>query len=67
MAQFIVYENTSRIAKKIYPYLLDIQSDLLNELKTTVIIPLSPREMETNNHPILLVFLSVFCVVVTVT
>jgi len=41
MAQFVVYENTNRSTKKVYPYLLDIQCDLLDELRTTVVIPLA--------------------------
>ncbi len=40
MAQFWVYENTNRTTKQRVPYLLDIQSDLLNDLQTTVVIPL---------------------------
>ena len=40
MAQFTVYKNTSPQSKKLYPYLLDIQSELLYQLKTTVVIPL---------------------------
>lgn len=42
MAQFFVYENTNRATKKTYPYLLDIQSNLLADLRTTVVIPPSP-------------------------
>ncbi len=42
MAQFSVYKNTNRRTKKIYPYLLDIQANLLDELHTTVVIHLSP-------------------------
>jgi len=40
MAQFRVYENTNRATKQRVPYLLDIQSDLLGDLQTTVVIPL---------------------------
>jgi toxin CcdB len=40
VAQFIVYKNTSSHSKKLFPYLLDIQSDFLDQLKTTVVIPL---------------------------
>jgi toxin CcdB len=40
MAQFRVYENSNRTTKQRFPYLLDIQSDLLNDLQTTVVIPL---------------------------
>ncbi len=45
MPQFIVYENTNRVKKKEYPYLLDVQSNLLNELRTTVVIPLCPKSI----------------------
>ncbi len=42
MAQFEVYENPNRASRKTYPFLLDIQSDLLSDLRTTVVIPLCP-------------------------
>ncbi len=41
MAQFYAYKNSNPATKKQYPYLLDIQSDLLAELRTTLVIPLS--------------------------
>lgn len=40
MGQFTVYQNENPNTKKTYPYLVDIQSDLLDELRTTVVIPL---------------------------
>ena len=40
MAQFTAYENPNKATKKTYPYLLDIQSNLLDDLRTTVVIPL---------------------------
>ncbi|MCH4563994.1 CcdB family protein [Halomonas sp. EGI 63088] len=40
MAQFCVYKNKNPASRKQYPYLLDIQSDLLSELRTTVVVPL---------------------------
>jgi len=40
MSQFTVYANKNARSKKAFPYLLDIQSDLLDELQTTVVIPL---------------------------
>jgi toxin CcdB len=40
MAQFTAYENPNKTTKKTYPYLLDIQSNLLEDLRTTVVIPL---------------------------
>ena len=45
MAQFTVFENPSPSKRTIYPYLLDIQSELLNDLRTTVVIPLSPLRL----------------------
>ena len=42
MAQFDIYKNTNRSTKTLYPYLLEIQSDLLSDLHTTVVIPLTP-------------------------
>jgi toxin CcdB len=40
MSQFTVYENKNARTKKTFPYLIDIQSDLLAGLQTTVTIPL---------------------------
>lgn len=41
MAQFHVYRNPNRNSARIYPYLLEIQSNLLVDLRTTVVIPLA--------------------------
>ena len=40
MSQFMVYANKNAKTRKAFPYLLDIQSDLLEGLQTTVVIPL---------------------------
>lgn len=40
MSQFQLYKNANKTTQKNYPYLLDIQSNLLSELRTTVVIPL---------------------------
>ena len=40
MSQFTVYENKNPGTKKTFPYLLDIQSDLLYQIRTTIVIPL---------------------------
>jgi len=40
MAQFDVYENRNPKTKRLMPFLLDVQSDLLSGLATTVVIPL---------------------------
>jgi toxin CcdB len=43
MAQFDVYLNPGKTSKVHYPYLVDIQSSLLNELATRIVIPLGKR------------------------
>lgn len=40
MAQFSVYLNKNAQTKKTYPFLLEIQSNLLSDLVTTVVVPL---------------------------
>jgi len=40
MSQFSVYKNENSKTKKTFPYLLDIQSDLLYQIRTTIVIPL---------------------------
>ncbi len=40
MAQFDVYANPSHHSKAHYPYLVDIQSALLNRLASRIVIPL---------------------------
>ncbi|HEX22613.1 MAG TPA: plasmid maintenance protein CcdB [Chromatiales bacterium] len=40
MSQFTVYKNKNPRTKKTFPYLLDIQSDLLDQLRTTIVVPL---------------------------
>lgn len=39
MAQCCLYRNANRQTQGRYPYLLDIQSDLLDTLKTRLVIP----------------------------
>ena len=41
MSQFTVYRNKSARTKAIFPFLVDVQSDLLEDLQTRVVIPLS--------------------------
>lgn len=40
MAQSDVYPDPSRTSKAYYPYLVDVQSPLLRELATRIVIPL---------------------------
>ena len=50
MAPFIAYENSNQTTKKVYPYLLDIQSNLLDELHTTIVIPLCSTGLAGSGH-----------------
>lgn len=45
MAQFHAYGNPNRAARDAFPYLLDIQSDLLDGLQTTAVVPLCPERL----------------------
>jgi len=53
MSQFTVYRNKNGHTRARFPFLLDIQSDLLDPLATRVVVPLSPagsasaRSMQT--------------------
>ncbi len=42
MAQFAVYGNTNPATQDIVPCLLDVQSDLIADLSTRVVVPLYP-------------------------
>ena len=44
MAQFIAYQNPNPASRERFPCLLDIQSDLLDDLRTTIVVPLCPSE-----------------------
>src|SRR5690606_33500794 len=45
MLQFHLYGNPNKATQKTYPYLLDVQSNLVSELRTTVVIPLMPKKL----------------------
>jgi len=47
MAQFDVYINNNKSAKD-FPYLLDVQTDLLDDLNTRLVIPLINSAKEKN-------------------
>ena len=40
MAQFDVYQNPNPDTARVFPYLLDVQADLLDKLPTRVVVPL---------------------------
>ena len=43
MAQYHVYENLNSSSKKTYPYLVDVQTTLLSDLETRIVIPLAKK------------------------
>ena len=45
MAQFDVYRNSNPATRARVPYLLDVQSDLLETLATRVVVPLCKPEV----------------------
>jgi toxin CcdB len=47
--QYTVYRNTSN--SKEYPYLLDVQSDIIDILNTRLVIPLFLRSEFRGNYP----------------
>jgi toxin CcdB len=49
MPQFTVYRNKSARSKALFPLLVDVQSDLLEDLQTRVVIPLSKAASLTKN------------------
>jgi toxin CcdB len=51
MPQFTVHQNPNPESKAAYPLLLDIQSDLLADLGTRVVVPLCPAST-MNGKPI---------------
>ena len=43
MPQFTVCRNKNPQTRSIVPFLLDVQNDLLDDLETRVVVPLSPQ------------------------
>lgn len=44
MAQFDVYVNPNSRSRKLYPYILDVQNNLLADLSTKLVIPVGRLE-----------------------
>jgi len=49
--QFDVYENTDKDTKKVYPYFVDIQTNLLDTLNSRAVIPLTPVKNVSKEYP----------------
>ena len=50
MSQFTLYRNENKNTKKTYPFFVNVQSDLLDELNSRIVIPLSPYEALDNKN-----------------
>jgi len=48
MPQFDIFINTNQNSRALYPYLVDVQSPLLDALKTTLVIPLLLKTKHEN-------------------
>ena len=50
MAQFDVYINPSRATRKAYPFLLDVQSPMISEITTRIVLPLGKLQNFKNEY-----------------
>lgn len=50
MTQFTLYKNEDKSSRKTYPYFVNVQSDLLNDLNSRLVIPLSPGSAVNNTN-----------------
>ncbi len=51
MAQFAIYKNKNSQSNEEFPLLLDVQTNMLDSLQTTVVIPL--KKLENNKNKVL--------------
>lgn len=49
--QFDVFENPSPRMRDVYPYVVDVQSDLLSGLATRMVVPLAITTLTSNDLP----------------
>ncbi len=49
--QFDVFENPSPRMREVYPYVVDVQSDLLSSLATRMVVPLALTTLAANALP----------------
>jgi toxin CcdB len=49
MAQFDVYTNPSAKSRNVYPFIIDIQNDLISDIATRIVIPLGKLSHFRNN------------------
>lgn len=61
MAQFDVHENPNRETRKAFPFLLDVQSDLIGILNTRVVVPLRPVSNSVDEIEVLTPVFEIAC------
>ena len=49
--QFDIFENPSPRMRDVYPYVVDVQSDLLSALATRMVVPLAVTALATQDLP----------------
>jgi len=50
MSQYTLYKNENKSTKKTYPYFVNVQSDLLDDLNSRIVIPLTPLKILNDNN-----------------
>ncbi|MCB2261469.1 MAG: CcdB family protein [Candidatus Thiosymbion ectosymbiont of Robbea hypermnestra] len=50
MSQFTLYRNEDSSSNEVYPYLIDVQNSLLEDLNSRLVIPLSPYATLNNTN-----------------
>lgn len=50
MAQFDVYVNPSKTSRKAYPYILELQNDVIAEITTRIVVPLADYSCMSDEH-----------------
>ena len=50
MPQFTAYQNKNAQTKKLFPLLLDVQTELLDELQTRVVVPMASADKSASKQ-----------------
>jgi toxin CcdB len=50
MAQFDVYQNPNKQTQKAYPYILDIQHNLIEDISSRIVVPLGDANQFKNKE-----------------
>ncbi|GLR64241.1 CcdB family protein [Marinospirillum insulare] len=50
MAQFDIYNNPSKTTQKAYPYILELQSAVISEIATRIVVPLADYKYMRNEE-----------------